>query len=121
MIRPRLCNERISRQQGLFVLPSTLSHPFESIVNEYCDMENALVMDFGEFGRFHSVVRANKKVGLIKIIIPDLIRNKVVEALQMMNISSETMYPGVEGLAKSVNHIRNISYEYTEGSTPDIR
>lgn len=121
IVRPRLCNERISRQQGLFILPSTLSHPFESIVSEYCEMDNAMEMTFGEFGKFLSVLGSDKEVGLIKIIIPDSIRHKIVRDLQMMNISSETMYPGIVGLAQSINHIRTISYEYTEGSTPAIR
>ena len=31
MVRPRMCNERISRQQGLFLVPSTVNVPFEEI------------------------------------------------------------------------------------------
>lgn len=38
MVRPRICNERISRQQGLFILPSSISLPFIDILSEYCDM-----------------------------------------------------------------------------------
>ena len=40
MVRPRMCNERISRQQGLFLVPSTVNVPFEDILKGYYNEEN---------------------------------------------------------------------------------
>lgn len=121
IVRPRICNERISRQQGLFVLPSTIAHPFEAIVQEYCDMANCMTSNIENFAKMTKDPRFESECGLIKIVIPNRLRYDFTRALQMMNISAETMYPGLEGLAQSINCLRKLSYEHIEGGTTVIR
>ena len=106
MVSPRLSNERISRQQGLFLIPSSISFPFKDIIAEYCDNEvlTTTAESFLNIGKLPFL----DQIGLIKIIIPNSLRYELSKLLQQMNINAETMYPGLEGLAKSVNCIRKI-------------
>lgn len=121
MVRPRICNERISRQQGLFILPSSISLPFMDILSEYCDMGNCLTTNMEDFGKMTNHQGFEIECGLIKFFIPKKFRYDLTRALQMMNISAETMFPGLEGLGQSVNSIRKLSYEHTEGGSGVIR
>ena len=47
-VRPKMCNERISRQQGLFLVPSTVNVPFEEILKRYYDEENHFAVDIDD-------------------------------------------------------------------------
>lgn len=108
MITPRICNDRISRQQGLFILPSTISHPFKDILKEYCDIDNIYTNDIKNFAMMTKDPDFYKECGIIKILIPNKLRYKFTKSLRQMNISAETMYPGLDGLAKSVNCLRTL-------------
>ena len=121
MVRPHICNERISRQQGLFVLPSSIALPFKDILTEYCDMDNCLTTNVEDFGKMTNLQGFEIECGLIKFVIPKELRYDITRALRMMNISAETMFPGLEGLGQSVNSIRKLSYEHTEGGSGVIR
>jgi hypothetical protein len=39
---------------------------------------------------------------LLKIKIPKLLHNEIRKELKLMNISSETLYPGIDGFSKSL-------------------
>lgn len=121
MVRPRICNERISRQQGLFILPSSIALPFKDILSEYCDMENIFTSNIKDFRDMTALQGFEIECGLIKFVIPKKLRYDLTRALQMMNISAETMFPGLEGLGQSVNSIRELSYEHIEGGSVVIR
>jgi hypothetical protein len=108
IVKPRICNERISRQQGLFVIPSSISLPFMDLLANHCDMANPLTTDYKDFARMTNVSQFINECGLIKFTIPNDLRYDLTRALQQMNISAETMYPGLEGLAQSVNRYREI-------------
>lgn len=108
MITPRICNDRISRQQGLFILPSTISHPFEDILKVYCDIDNILTTDVNDFAMMTKIPNYDNECGIIKIVIPNKLRYDFTRSLRQMNISTETMYPGLDGLAQSVNCLRTL-------------
>lgn len=121
IVKPRICNERISRQQGLFVLPSSVSLPFEVILKEYCRMDDCLTNSVDKFAEMTNIHSFEAECGLVKIVIPNKLRFDFTRALQMMNISAETMYPGLEGLGQSINSLRRLSYEQIEGGSGIIR
>lgn len=98
MITPRICNDRISRQQGLFILPSTISHPFKDILKEYCNIDNIYTNDINDFAMMTKDPDFYKECGIIKILIPNKLRYKFTKSLRQMNISAETMYPGLMDL-----------------------
>ena len=119
VVYPKICNERISRQQGLFILPSNIAISFKATLSEYCKIDDPFNMGIDEFKKSEQIIDS---YGSIKFIIPDKLRYESARLLQQMNISAETMYPGVEGLAKSMNCLRNISSNDNNFKTPnDIR
>lgn len=102
IIRPKLCNERICRQQGLFLMPSTVTRKFEDILSEYTPMSVPMKIEGDKIENIHYCTDA----GVIKFVISNEMRYALSTALLQMNISAETMFPGLEGLAQSVNKLR---------------
>lgn len=108
IFRPQQCNERIIRQQGLFVMPSTITQTFESVLSLYCSMQenDILKVEIDNLIQESKVPEIAREYGVIKFIIPNAMRYEITRALEKMNISAETMYPGLAGLAQSVNRMR---------------
>lgn len=102
IIRPKLCNERISRQQGLFLMPSMVTCKFVDILSEYTTLDPPMKLDGNNIDHLHLCADA----GVIKFVISNEMRYALSTALLQMNISAETMFPGLEGLAQSVNKLR---------------
>jgi len=75
-------NERLHIQQGLFILPVGCSISFE---------KNLAVMDSPQYQ-------------CTKYILKDSMRKEGLEQLMRMNITSEMIYHGMEGFAKSLIH-----------------
>jgi len=75
-------NERLTVQQGLFLCPGGANESFEEQLGNLEDSYN------------------NVK----KIILPNKLRKEVVEDLRLMNITSVSLFPGLDGFAKSVKN-----------------
>ena len=41
---------------------------------------------------------------LIKIILPEAVRNEAMESLYKMNITAATLFPGLDGFARSMKY-----------------
>lgn len=113
LTRPHLSNERINRQQGLFVIPSSIEVGFEDILKDYYDESFHWEM------RFDDVVRMSvdhnygqRTVSVLKIDIPKKLKYGISNMLRQMNITSETMYPGLDGLARSMSCLRDAMGDY---------
>lgn len=113
LTRPHLSNERINRQQGLFVIPSSIEVDFEDILKDYYDDKF-----YGEM-KFDDVVRMSDDhsygqhtVSVLKIEIPKKLKYGISNVLRQMNITSETMYPGLDGLARSMSCLRDAMGDY---------
>ncbi len=108
LFRPKICNERISRQQGLFVMPSAITKEFNAVLSEYCPMDSPIIVKIEDLIKQSNVPElASQNYGVIKFVIPNNMRYSYTRALEEMNISAETMFPGLAGLAQSVNRLRN--------------
>jgi len=79
---PRHTTARLLAQQGLFLVPSSLIHSH----NEIMEMYNL------------------PKEDAIKLIIPAKLRDDGVHHLRRMNISSTMLFPGIEGFCRSLRH-----------------
>lgn len=102
-----MCNERISRQQGLFLVPSTINVPFEDILQRYYNEDNYFTSDIEDLKNWTNSRQITKySMSVLKINIGKTEKLRLTNALNQMNITSETMYPGLEGLAKSVGILR---------------
>ena len=79
---PQYGNERWVVQQGLFLVPSQIDTSFESLLEDY-----ELDTDFD--------------IG-IKFVIHKSLRFEGIEKLRQMNISSASLFPGIDGFCKSL-------------------
>jgi len=79
---PKWTTPRLLAQQGLFLVPSSLSRSHDTIMEAY-ELE---------------------KNDAVKIIIPEKLRDDGVHHLRRMNISSTMLFPGIEGFCRSLCH-----------------
>lgn len=115
VVKPKMCNERISRQQGLFLVPSTVNVPFEDILQRYYNEDNYFTSDIEDLKNWTNSGQITKySISVLKINIGKKEKLRLTNALNQMNITSETMYPGLEGLAKSVGILREGLGDYKD-------
>jgi hypothetical protein len=81
MGEPHAMNRRLIAQSGTFLVPSVLERPVEDILAAY----------------------PNPKGTLIKFILPlGKIRDKGMRELYKMNITQASLFPDLDGLARSM-------------------
>jgi len=105
IVEPFQQHERISIQQGLFLFPGNIEKPFE---HNLCSMfafdfkdlstKNALDMKFSEIGELDS-----SDISIIKIVIAASLHSKALTELHNMNITAATLFPGLDGFARSLS------------------
>lgn len=79
---PLLKNERIVRQQGVFLVPSSNYQTFDKILSGYS-------FDTKDFA--------------YKILFDKGLRLEALQNLKLMNISHEVLFPGVDGFCRSLS------------------
>lgn len=101
-VEPKKFNKRLSAQQGLFIMPlnpkvsfrqnlySTYEIPFDNKLEEisYDDYINNS-KDYGKYS-------------FIKLVIPKSEKFKIMKNLFRMNITSESLFPDLDGFSKSL-------------------
>ena len=87
---PFVMNKRLIAQSGTFVVTKTLDKPIEQIVSVYDDPAEVLArLDF-----------------------PLQARNEAMRALYSMNITRATLFPGLDGLARSLAYELEFHWAY---------
>jgi len=87
---PTIMNQRLIAQSGTFIIPSTLSEPVEDILSHY------------------STPKA-----LVKYILPtSKLRATAMRKLYSMNITYYTLFPGLDGLARSMGFESEYSWTF---------
>lgn len=113
LTRPHRTNERINRQQGVFVIPSSIEVGFEDILEAYYDETYHIDMSFDDVVRMSVDHRYGQHtVSVLKIDIPKTLKYEISNMLRQMNITAETMYPGLDGLARSMSCLRDAMGDY---------
>ena len=79
---PSEMDSRLVAQSGLFVVPGVLDQPLDKILENYGGSE----------GR------------LIKFVLPLAMRDEAMRALYRMNVTYATLFPDLDGLARSVSY-----------------
>lgn len=103
---------RLSSQQGLFIAPinmgnfsgglhfmKNLSHSFGS--------ENVIEFSkvgLNEFDKGQEYERPSDSIDIIKITLPIDMHRQAIDNLSKMNLTEETLFPGLDGLARSLVH-----------------
>lgn len=80
---PKIMNRRLIAQSGTFVIPSVLDIPVEQVLEGYVESEELLV-------KLEIDVHA--------------IREEAMRLLYTMNITNATLFPDLDGLARSMAH-----------------
>ncbi len=88
---PNVMNQRLIAQSGTFIVPSTLGEPVEDIVKRYKNWQNVLV-------KF--------KLPTVKL------RERAMYELYNMNITQYTLFPGLDGLARSMAYEAEFHWGY---------
>ena len=104
IIEPFQQHERISIQQGLFLFPGNIEKPFESNICSVFELpfenlstKNALKIKFSEIAKLNF-----ENVSVLKIVIPSRLHPKGILELRNMNITAATLFPGLDGFARSL-------------------
>lgn len=94
-------NARLAAQQGVFVAPLNIGEIFMLNLAE-------------SFGCSESALNARQECGypdeprpevpVIKIVLPYGIRDDALRELRLMNITAATLFPGLDGLARSLSY-----------------
>lgn len=90
---PWTMDRRIVAQAGTFMLPGRIDVSVESLLNQY----------------------NYTKPLLVKIILPAHIRKEAMESLYRMNISNATLFPDLDGLARSISYELEVSWIGSSG------
>jgi hypothetical protein len=104
LVEPFNMHERLSRQQGLFAIPFEGQQSFEYnlslTVNKY-QKELPKSNEIVEYD--HLINLLNEECALLKVKIPKDFHNQIRKELRLMNITTETLFPGIDGFTKSLH------------------
>jgi hypothetical protein len=115
IIEPRMCNERLSKQQGLFVVPSNIQNTFEDHLFSLIENKKPIFISINkiiEYSNSRSGIYSQTDIALLRFNIPKILNWKITKLLRQMNITAETLYPGLEGLARSISFLRDSMGDY---------
>lgn len=110
-VEPSRLHERIWIQKGLFLAPTDPDRPFMS--NLLSAFHRRAATQFSSAPRRWSKslqYRSENEfpdknyLSVIKIVLPRSIHGEILGDLDSMNISSATLFPGLEGFARSLRH-----------------
>jgi len=108
IIKPNMSNERLSRQQGLFVMPSDVKCSFMDCLNPYLSSQEPIELRFKDLiDHSHTAKYDEEDISIIKIVIPKVNNYTITKHLRTMNLTAEMLFPGLEGLAQSMNFGRS--------------
>ncbi len=117
-INPSICNERICKQQGLFLMPTNIMVSFcdnlENTIGFPINFESAPFQTIVDYSYTQQGKHSQRDIALLKIEIPIRLKLELTRILNQMNLTAETLYPGLVGLAKSMNQLKHGMGEYDE-------
>lgn len=92
-VEPEKLSERMSRQQGLFVMPTSIEGTFSENISNVVSRPHKSKL----FSKYNDATD-----NFVKIVIPERIQRDILQDLTEMNINYETLFPGIDGFAKSL-------------------
>ena len=118
VVPPRL-NERLAVQRGIFLFPCNVNESFEfnlcktfELPFDNLDSVNATKLNCQEFLKIYNQLDHTdllEVVPVIKINLTKKLRDEALSDLFNMNIDHASLFPGLDGFAKSLNlHLGNL-------------
>jgi len=109
-LEPDRMNERLAAQQGLFLFPCDITVSFEE---NLAQTFGSSLIDFSSvkpktYDRKERNFDRND-FDIVKIIITRNLHAKIIEDLDKMNINAASLFPGLDGFARSLRkHLRSL-------------
>jgi len=103
-VEPERMNERLAAQQGLFLFPFDLGVSFEENLAETFRLDPACFKDPGFADLSNLTPSRLANVCILKMVIPKTCHVAAIEDLRKMNISTATLFPGLDGFARSLQY-----------------
>ena len=103
-VEPARLNERLSIQQGFFLMPCDISRTFLENLGVSLGVDVEAFEDAKEVDPGDVNVLTMKARGLVKIILRHEMQHEVLRDLRSMNISAATLFPGLDGFARSLSY-----------------
>lgn len=105
-VEPDRLHERLLIQQGFFLFPCNIEQNFyNNFLNTFeldqNEINESVVLEWD--GRDLENLNLDN-CSLVKIILPKSIRYSAMENLKKMNISAATLFPGLDGFARSMKY-----------------
>jgi FRG domain len=101
-VAPERMNERLSIQQGLFLAPCDISARFEH------NLAATFSLDPETLRRREAAPWKGESLpaetALVKIRLPQHLHTKALRDLYAMNVTSASLFPGLDGFARSLYH-----------------
>ncbi len=109
-VQPFELNERLTVQQGMFLCPLSVDVPFiESLAATFdlapIDFADSQIEEFRSLG---SIKELNDNIAVIKLLLPLGIQHDVLQDLWNMNVNAASLFPGLDGLGRSLNYYMRI-------------
>jgi hypothetical protein len=118
-VEPERLNERLSIQQGLFLFPCNIDLSFEqNVVPTFGDRDLLRTPTKLTFDRTTDTLQLSK-ASILKIIIPNGIHKTIIDDLYDMNVTAATLFPGLDGFARSLSYHLRIHEKRTD--VPAVR
>lgn len=113
-VEPKRLHERLLCQQGFFLFPCDISKGFDENLCSTYGYSLSAITSLEELElEDNDVINLNvNKDILIKIVLPKEVKAKALDSLVRMNISAATLFPGLDGFARSMKyHIAKNPFE----------
>lgn len=102
-VEPFSLNERLIRQQGLFVMPCSPQVNVETCLFNTMRTSNGN-MNRSKYDKAHLMLGSFNLTGeVLKIVLPKNIQSDGRLALRNMNIDAASLFPGLDGFARSLH------------------
>ncbi len=116
-VEPFFQEQRLAIQQGLFLFPTDIETSFENNLSHAFGAESDEVFNNERLEEvepdFLNTDKGN--ITLLKIVLSGDMRYEAVNHLQQMNISDATLFPGLDGFARSLKtHFYEMKWEITK-------
>jgi len=106
---PYYLSARLAIQQGLFLFSLNMQHTLEENLYGMFGVNVEDIYPDNLVGWFTNpfdehLLSKLQRTPIIKIVVPGKERAEILRDLKRMNITYETLFPGIEGFGRSLNH-----------------
>jgi hypothetical protein len=126
VVEPWRLNKRMVTQQGVFLFPTDIRESFEKNLCHSLGLRCNSLPEKEVMGSYNELRQATQGGGdelvLIKFTFPQRIHHEIMTDLKKMNITSASLFPGLDGFARSFRMSMRLFDGFREATrTPEDR